>query len=236
MTADSSSFFDKVPAIIEASAKSPAGLAALIILVLGFLAYIYFREAKETTRTIVFLVMGIVGFLMLMAILSTLSKPVPNQDGKQPTTPAQPGNAGKGSGEARQPKVVIGTPVVTQGVATPRGPGISITVPGSIRDGQGQAAQLVVNFAFFNGTPVYANPSQSEFRTVDGMVATGTTVFQLQTGDFDLSGSPVYIPYYAFNMMPSGGYNRIDLMLTAAVYVNGVVMARSPAVSFYFFW
>jgi hypothetical protein len=241
MTTDSSSFLEKVPAIIEASAKSPLALAALIILVLGFIAYIYFREAKEMTRTIIFLVLSVVAFLLLMAVLSGVRQSTDSE--RSPANQQQPGGrTGQGgtrpqpSAETRQPRVEVGFPVVAQGVSGPRGQGISITVPGHIKDAQGQSAQLVIHFTFPNGTPVWANQSETTYRANNGVVATGTGVFQITGDDYDLSASSIYIPYYAFNMMPSGYYNRIDLYLTASVYLNGVAMARSPSAGFYFMW
>ena len=61
-------FFRNAPKIIEEAAKSPLGIAALIVLAFTFLAFFYFRKASEATRLVIFGVMG-AGALMLLAIL-----------------------------------------------------------------------------------------------------------------------------------------------------------------------
>lgn len=57
-------FFENVPEIIGAAAKSPLGLFALMILVLAFLGFFFFREAAERTRIAMFVLMfvGVASF------------------------------------------------------------------------------------------------------------------------------------------------------------------------------
>jgi hypothetical protein len=50
-------FFKNLPEIIGQAAKSPLGIAALIILLLSGLAYVFFRSAHEKAHIIIFLSM-----------------------------------------------------------------------------------------------------------------------------------------------------------------------------------
>jgi hypothetical protein len=94
----------------------------------------------------------------------------------------------------------------------------------------------VVNFNFANGTPVWANPQEPRFRSTDGVVATGSAPFQVTSDNFDLGAITTSIPYHAFNMVPTGGYSRADMVLTAALFLDGVPVARSESVPFFFYW
>jgi len=64
-------FFKNLPAIIEQAAKSPLGIAALIILLLSGLAYVFFRSAHEKVRIIIFLSMlsGLLVFSLIVIYL-----------------------------------------------------------------------------------------------------------------------------------------------------------------------
>lgn len=249
MQRETASILDKAPAIIEASAKSPLALAALIILVLGFLAFFYFRDAKESTRTAIFVMIGLGAFTLLTWIVTQgMSPTLPQEGGGRGAavgSGAGTGGSGGGTGTGgsvesgaarREARVAMGVPVVSHNAATPRGLGISVTVPGSIDDARGRTAQLVVNFTFANGAPVWANVQEAQYRTADGMVATGTAPFQVSADSLDLKSLPVSIPYFAFNMIPTGGYSRVDLLLTASVYLDGAVSARSPSLPVTFYW
>lgn len=240
MDSSASSFFDKLPGIIDASAKSPLALAALIILVLGFLAFFYFREAKESTRIVIFIVIGIGAFTLLAALLTTpATGPAGRPSAPEPVPAPAANGGGKGAapgGEVTQPEVVLGIPALSQGIATPLGFGMGITVPGKIKKAEGRTAQLVVNFNFANGAPVWANPQEPRFRTTDGVVATGSAPFTVTSDSFDLGAINTSIPYHAFNMVPTGGSSRADMILTASLFLDGAVAARSEPVPFFFYW
>lgn len=74
--------FDKASAIIEQAAKSPLGIAALIILAVSFIAYMFFRKAGEKARIIIFLsiLVGFVGLCVAILIISRQPAPPPKLD------------------------------------------------------------------------------------------------------------------------------------------------------------
>ena len=240
MDSSADSFFKEVPGIIDASGKSPLALAALLILVVAFLAFFYFRQAKESTRIVIFVIIGLASFTLLATLLTNPGSGPGNATSPPGMVPA-PGSNGSGKGaapggEVAQPEVVLGVPSVSQGILTPLGPGITITAPGKIKDAKGSTAQVVVNFNFANGSPVWASPQEPRFRSTDGVVATGCAPFRVPSGNFDLGTITMSIPYQAFNLAPTGGYSRADLVLTSSVFLDGALVARSEPVPFSFYW
>jgi hypothetical protein len=82
---------DKGPAIIQEAAKSPLGIAALIILAISFIAYIFFKKAGEKARIIIFLAMlvSLVGFGVAIIIIPPQPPPKP-APGPSPPEPHNP--------------------------------------------------------------------------------------------------------------------------------------------------
>jgi hypothetical protein len=122
-------------------------------------------------------------------------------------------------------------------VATPGGmaPGMQIQIHGQVRGGSGRSFQLVVRFAMQGGPPLQANMQELVYRDLSGLVATGTPPRPLSLGDTALAES-VLIPYYALNMMPSGGMAVHHLLLTAFAYLDNQLLAQSVPVPFMLRW
>jgi hypothetical protein len=72
-------FFKNLPAIIQEAAKSPLGIAALVILLLSGLAYVFFRNAHEKVRIVIFLSMlsGLLVFSLIVIYLYLVQTPPP---------------------------------------------------------------------------------------------------------------------------------------------------------------
>lgn len=78
--------------IIEAAARSPLGLSALIILMLGFLAYEFFRSASVETRERIFKFTSITSVVLFVIAIQTIPpveqwSPPPNRPSESKLPP-----------------------------------------------------------------------------------------------------------------------------------------------------
>jgi hypothetical protein len=83
---------DKGPAIIQEAAKSPLGIAALIILAVSFIAYMFFRKAGEKARIIIFLaiLVSLLGFGVAILLIPLQPPPKPASGSTSPEPPNLP--------------------------------------------------------------------------------------------------------------------------------------------------
>jgi low affinity Fe/Cu permease len=65
-------FFRSAPQIIEAAAKNPLGLTALVILSFSVLALLFFRDATELTRVVIYVLTG-VAILTLVTVVFVMT-------------------------------------------------------------------------------------------------------------------------------------------------------------------
>lgn len=108
-------------------------------------------------------------------------------------------------------------------------PGMAITVPGSIRNAVGSNAQIVIRFLMPNGRPLLANAQEGFFRDINGYVAVGSPVLPVFNNPASTGTATFVIPYYALNLIASGGMNAYQLSAVATLYINNFEKARSPA-------
>ena len=137
---------------------------------------------------------------------------------------------------ATNPVVTIGMPTIQYNmpITTDRGvfPGIVVRVPGAVKGGSGKDLQVILRFAFPNGTMLFANAGEALYRDATGWVASGTRVIPIATDNFSLDGITVSIPYYALNLSPSNGFNTYYLSLTAFVYLDNFQVNQSLPIPF----
>jgi hypothetical protein len=126
---------------------------------------------------------------------------------------------------------ILNQPIVThnQMIQTPIGNqlGMVISVPGSILNGRGSQAQMVVRFYMQNGTPLFANTAESNYRDVHGLVATGTLRKPIINDPAQTGSHLIYIPYYALNLLATGGMTNYSINVKATIYVNEFEKAQS---------
>ncbi len=164
-----------------------------------------------------------------------------------PNPPVQPIGPTPQPAPPPLPQPTVAGPVVTMGVPShiqnvsvpsPRGPipGMRIVVPANVSNAAGRMVQVVVKFGYFNGPPLNANPQETVFRDVGGLVATGTPVRQVGSNNEGLSSEMITIPYYALNFLQTGGRSTYMLAFQAFVYVDNQLMGQSVPVAFGFTW
>lgn len=125
----------------------------------------------------------------------------------------------------------LGQPIVnhSQMVQTPIGlqPGMIISIPGSIMNGIGSYAQIVLRFYMPNGQPLFANVNEGVYRDAHGLVATGTQRGQIINNPASLGNHIVSIPYYALNFQPTRGMNIYNIAVQATLYINEFEKSKS---------
>lgn len=114
-------------------------------------------------------------------------------------------------------------------------PAMAIRPTGSITNGSGKSAQVIIRFYRLDGRILPANDAELAFRDVNGQVAAGTSSFQVQQENLDLSSATFGIPYYAMNLGVQLG-TRHDLKAIVHVYIDGFEVARSQDVPFWVMW
>lgn len=123
------------------------------------------------------------------------------------------------------------SPVVThnQWVQTPIGPqpGMIIRIPGNITNGLGAYGQLILRFYLPNGQPLLANPQESVYRDVHGLVAVGTQRGPIIHNPANLGLYWISIPYYALNFNPTGGMMTYQVNVQATLYINEYEKVKS---------
>lgn len=123
-----------------------------------------------------------------------------------------------------RPEVAHNVPISALGGTWP---GMNIRVPGSISGAKGSNAQVLVRFYFPDGRALLANPMEPTFRDAHGLAATGTPVGEVFSDSAGLESHVMSIPYYALNLVPTGGRQRYDLSVVASVYLDGFEVVRS---------
>lgn len=126
---------------------------------------------------------------------------------------------------------VLNKPLVmhNQTINTPIGSqlGMIINVPGTIFNGKGTHFQLVIRFYMQNGTPLYANINEKNYRDAHGLVASGTIRDQVYVDPAALGNYRIYIPYYALNFKPTNGNMSYNVNVQATLYMNEFEKAKS---------
>ncbi|MFN8058974.1 MAG: toll/interleukin-1 receptor domain-containing protein [Vicinamibacterales bacterium] len=115
-------------------------------------------------------------------------------------------------------------------------PGLSIRLPGAIGSAAGLEAQLVARFFFAGGGPLRANPNEALYRDTYGCVATGTPPFPIVIDPHDVSSFVLWLPYYSFNLQPTGGQMTYSLATCVDIFVGGRQLGRSPQALFTLRW
>jgi hypothetical protein len=110
-------------------------------------------------------------------------------------------------------------------------PGMAITVPGTILNGVGSNAQLVIRFIMPNGQPLVANPQEFFFRDVHGFVAVGSPALPIFSTPAITGTATFAIPYYALNLIPTNFTQTYSLTAVATLYINNFEIAKSPGVA-----
>ncbi len=124
----------------------------------------------------------------------------------------------------------IQAPIITHNIwvntSTGSQLGMKIDVPWTAFNSFGASAQLVVRFFHANGTPLMANAQEQNYRDINGLVATGTTQFQVIYNP-SMAQTPVYIPYYALNFPATNGANQYSVNVISTIYINQFEKAKS---------
>ena len=110
--------------------------------------------------------------------------------------------------------------------------GMNIIVPGSINNGLNLNGQLLVRFYNNDGSPLFANSLEPNYRDANGLCAAGTPIMPITTNSADLSKIILFIPYYALNFPPKGGAFFYNIKAKASFYVNNFEKASSPLTLF----
>lgn len=134
----------------------------------------------------------------------------------------------------QNPSTNLQGPQVTLGFPYGQVPGLKITPQGTISNSRGRTGQVIIRFLNPQGSPLIANPQEARFRDVNGLVAVGSTTFQIDNDRFDLSTASFVIPEYALNFMPTNYANLYNIGAILSIYVDGFEVSRSPATRFNF--
>lgn len=118
------------------------------------------------------------------------------------------------------------------------GPGLAFVLHGRLRAPAGSSVQVVVTFAFADGRgPLFPHPQENHYRGVGNVLATGSVPAPMAGDVVDLSTVRINtIPHYALNLVPTGYRTSYPIAATAHVFVNGAVVAASPAIQFLVLW
>jgi hypothetical protein len=115
---------------------------------------------------------------------------------------------------ADYPYAVVDTTWVEYDVETPDGFGMIVYLDGELSNCYGGVGQVLLQFTFANGQPLYANSQY--YADIYGQVAVYTEQFVVEGNDIYFEDLALYIPYWALNMAP--GFH--NLAVTPIVYVN----------------
>ena len=114
--------------------------------------------------------------------------------------------------------------------------GMTLGINGTIQKAKGRSTQIVIRFSFPDGRVLNANAQELTFRDATGQVAVGSQQVIGVSDNINLAGTVYFIPYYALNLVPTGGRMRYDLMSTVFVYVDGFEVKRSAPSPFSVTW
>jgi hypothetical protein len=117
------------------------------------------------------------------------------------------------------------------------GPGMSLTVQGSVSNMAGRLIQTVIRFGMpATGQLLFANANEPSYRDASGSVAVGIPVMRVTRPAAALDAVTFYIPYYALNLAPTNGAVTYALDAIATVYVDNFSIGQSQPVRFTVRW
>lgn len=108
----------------------------------------------------------------------------------------------------------------------PGEPGMRILVQGSVLNGIGRVAQVVVRFTLPDGTAVAGDPERPAFRDVRGFVATTTAPLRVTASPFTVSRT-VAIPYSYLRAPAERRATPSEISAVATIYLDNFEVARS---------
>ena len=110
--------------------------------------------------------------------------------------------------------------------------GIYISPFGSADKAVGKSLQLVARFTY-QGHPLRANPNETTYRDVQGLVASTTPPIRVQVPRLFLTSIGITIPYSALNLPPTGGRVGYDLLVTVYAYLDNYFVSQSQPAEFH---
>lgn len=81
-----------------------------------------------------------------------------------------------------------------------------------------------------------ANAQEAQYRDSAGYVSTYCPPFSIPGDTYDLTQLQFSIPYYAFNLLPTGMRTSYQLNAFGEVYLDQVSIARGAAAPFCVVW
>lgn len=108
----------------------------------------------------------------------------------------------------------------------PVDPGVNILVRGTVLNGIGHSAQLVVRFTLPDGTALPGDPENTTFRDVRGLVAATTAPTRVMTSPYTVSRT-IRIPYSVLEGLSARRAHASEINAVATIYLNNFEIARS---------
>lgn len=126
-------------------------------------------------------------------------------------------------------------PLISHNILRNGWPCMDLQVPGFLGQALGRQAQIVVRFFFQDGQPLFAHPQEMQYRDAQGYLVTAK-LFVVPINPCDLSQILLSIPYYAFNLQPTGWVMSYPLATFADIYVDNALIARTATAFFNLSW
>lgn len=137
---------------------------------------------------------------------------------------------------ATQPQCAIGAPLILHNQLRNGIYFMDLQLPGQLLHSRGRQAQVAIRFQFLNGPMLVANAQEMQYRDRAGFVYTYCPRFSVATDGYDLSQLQFSIPYYAFNLMPTGMRTSYQISAYGEVYVDETWIGRGGATLFPVNW
>lgn len=140
------------------------------------------------------------------------------------------------SATAKSPQCSLGVPLIFHNQVRGGIYFMELQVQGQLRNALNRQAQIAARFCFQNGPMLVANAREAQYRDSAGYVCAYSQRFPVSSDAHDLGQFRLAIPYYAFNLLPTGMRTSYQLTAFVEAYVDEALIGRGDAAPFFVVW
>lgn len=127
-------------------------------------------------------------------------------------------------------------PIIQHNIQSSGSYWMGIQLPGVLQGYAGKQIQIAIRFVDANGNFLPGNLNDPRYIDASGYAATGSGLISVTSDQFDLGSMQLWMPYYALNLLNTGGQQVHNLNAFAEVFTDGKMVAQSKMVPLQVTW
>lgn len=122
----------------------------------------------------------------------------------------------------------VHSPNVPHAGGRPPDAGVQFRLEGTLENVRAGSVQTAIYFTFPDGNPLLADPRETNYYSGARQLATGSRAVPFQGGTLELRRIVVDpMPYYVMNLVPTGYQTDYFILVRAAIFLDGMLVAET---------